>query len=451
MAGAKRHRLTPEAAVVRDAVSGRPLRVETSFPPQGWTPRKPGAAHVAPHPGTGLLDGELWHEIVDRRGGDGERQVYVLAPWEEHNVLRVTDELTPEALRRSFARHRDAQQRALKRASYESIAPLVGLLPAEDQERLRDEYGVRAGRATMLSAWPLFLLGIVGLLLPIFMNAGLDLGTFQWVGEWVEKTRILLIVLFVESSIRLILSMRADQAMGSFLVAAPLLAWRTITQPAAFRPPSTRSKDVAALRDTVRPWPGGDADLEVRSRLPKEHWTLNVGGVIYEGQTYIPVAREVLEGDDEPYRFLLKLPEHETLFRYVHEYHPEEAREIERERRRGKAATWVETFSFLWGLVDGNRQTRLEKTYKYNAARTTRLALGGVIFFAVVNLVISVGQMRGGGGVLHALMFFFSLYLLWETALRWSDPRAGRPVRASVLGAPLRGLVDRALRWERNP
>lgn len=295
-----RQRLTPEVAVVRDAAGGRPLRVETSFPPQGWTPRRIGHVHVATHPGTGLLDGEHWYEIVEAR---------------------------------------------------------------ED---------------------------------------------------------------------------------------GPLLAWRTITQPQkTFRPPSTRPSEIAHLRDTVRPWPGEDADLEVRSRLPKEHWLLNVGGVIYEGHTYVPVAREVLQEEDEPYRFLLKLPEHETLFRSVHEYHPEEAREIERERRRAKTATWVETFSFLWGLVDGNRQARLERTYKVKLSSMTNLALGGMILFAVVNLVISVQMMRSGGGVLHALMFFFNIYLLWETALRWGDVSAGRPVRASVLGAPLRGIVDRALRWER--
>ncbi len=218
----------------------------------------------------------------------------------------------------------------------------------------------------------------------------------------------------------------------------------------AAKPPSG---GLLAGRDQVRHLahssPHPELDLEVVSHLPKDHWTANVTGIEFEGQTYMLLERKLLTGSDGPrHHFLLKKPEHDILFKYFVNYQPEEVRDIYRFRQRARFATWVETFAFLWGLTLPATQRRLARIYNYDPDVWTRWS---IISSAVLGVVLGyfTGELMlgGGAGLGDAAILCFAMFLLWEAAVRWSKYRAGE-LRASLLGIPLEPLAGWFLRWE---
>ena len=53
------------------------------------------------------------------------------------------------------------------------------------------------------------------------------------------------------------------------------------------------ARTFADARDEVRFLEGGKHDLEVVSRLPKEHWLANVTGIRFHGELYVLDERRV--------------------------------------------------------------------------------------------------------------------------------------------------------------
>lgn len=216
----------------------------------------------------------------------------------------------------------------------------------------------------------------------------------------------------------------------------------------------------ATARDMVRPNSGpGDYDLEVISRLPKDHWTANVMEIVYEGDSYVLVERATIEGHSgEPtrYRFRLKKLEHELLYTGSCEYFPEEVRELYRQKRLETSAMWVEGLPFLWGFLDETRQRGLERLFDYDPWHSTRwnLVFAGLIGAALVvtNSMIrhAWSQFRLSAGALHSLLLVFGVYLLVETAWRAVQYTSGR-IRGSLVGTLLQLPAERFLRWENWP
>ncbi len=439
------------------------LRVDVGFPHPEWRARRAAAHGRAAFAGSAILVGERWYEIfrIGTHPSPGRRPEtsYYLRPWDESFILRKVYELTPEVCRDVTVEHRRQQQREATRKVLRRIPFLLGLLPAEDQLRIESRYGLPAGPNTVLSATLLLLLSVLTLAVAFAFWVGHRFGAldglieryagFPWIYGYVYMT--------VESYVR----MRAaatGNPVGSLPVALPILALRAVARAlspaerlsaAAGRAHRTGDRRFATARDEVRRLADGDADLEVVSLLPKDHWLANVTGIGYGGETYVLVEREALQtSDGVRHRFLLQKPEHEVLFKTFCEYRPEEVRDVYRARRRLDASTWVETFRLLWGLLDGDRQLRLGRIYDYDpwklTLRTT-IGVGALAALAVADTVWNAAH--GTTTPVDGLKLLGGIVLLWESALRWRSYRAAE-IRGSLLGVPLKPLADRFLRWE---
>lgn len=216
----------------------------------------------------------------------------------------------------------------------------------------------------------------------------------------------------------------------------------------------------AAARDEVRARTGpGDYDLEIVSRLPKDHWTANVMEIVYAGESYVLVDRAKIggySGEPERHRFRLKKIEHELFYTGSCEYFPEEVREIYRQKCLETSAMWVEGLPFLWGFLDETRQRGLERLFDHDPRRATgwSLVFGGILgtALALSNAMLrhAWSQFGFSPGALYSLLLVFGVYLVAETAWRAVQYKDGR-IRGSLFGTLLGPAADRFLRWENWP
>ncbi len=422
-----------------------------------WKAATPGSQVRAAFPGTAILIGGRWFEIcrIGPLDGAPRRTAYDLWPWNDANVMRTAFELTPQACEALTRGHQDLKRRRRQGSALSFLPFLTGLLPAQDQKRLERETGLPAARGTMISAIVMLLLSILTIMTALAFGLGTDFGKLhELVGKLVRYSP-LAAYLALESIARLS-SASGNEPMGSLPVCLPFFLVRGFAgmtvepekidhRRAAAAPPS----GLLAARDRVRALDHPDYDLEVVSRLPKDHWTIGVTGIEYQGEAYVLVERKMLQTDDGPrHHFLLQKPEHEVLFKQYVRYAEKEVRDVYRAQQRAKSATWVETFPFLWGLVPGATQERLARVYNYDPDKwTLRTIAGSAVIGVILCLASAVSVVGGVGDGADALKFFFGLVLTWEAAVRWPKLRAGE-LPGSLLGIPWKPFAERALRWE---
>ena len=441
-----------------NAADGGPRwRVDVGFPVPDWKAATEAGAIQPAFPGTAVLVDDDWYEIAGAEPmiGAPHRTAYALRPWDGAEVIRTAFELTPAACDALTHSYRESQRRRGRGGVLRLLPFLTGLLPADDQKRLETEFGVPAVRATLISAFPILGLSAAVMMLRFAYGARTDFGEYHQLVGAIVRYSPLALYFFLESVARL-WSTQGNEPLGTLPVALPIHLWRSLRgmnvprekldRRLAAEPPVA---GLLAARDQVRPLDHQDYDLEVLSRLPKDHWTANVTGIEYQDETYLLIERQLLQAGDGPrHRFLLQKPRHEILFKTFVRYHPEEVRDIYRARERAKTATWVETFPFLWGLTSPATQERLGRVYDYQPEKWSRwtAALGaacGVLFI-----------LRGGGAMFGGFAsagttigFLAGIYLVWESAIRWSKLRAGE-LRGSLLGLAFEPLAKRCLRWE---
>lgn len=182
---------------------------------KGWVPRVPKALTTAEFPGTAILWEERIFEVVAAEALPAGGVRYVLEPWRESHVVRVSEPYDAASEERRDAEFRAAivRERGRKTANFSGV--LTGLLPAAVQEQLGSELGILPTKLTSLS-----------LLLP--------LAYLIWFGQ--EMTRhifnntptpsalfLLAIYLFVESGIRLNVAWFHRRPIGSALGFFPYL------------------------------------------------------------------------------------------------------------------------------------------------------------------------------------------------------------------------------------
>ena len=435
----------------------RHWRVDVGFVVPDWKAATEADAFHAAFPGTALLVDGDWYEIASAGDMPGapHRTAYSLRPWDDADVIRTSFELTSEACDALTQAYRERQRRHSRGGVLRLLPFLTGLLPGDDQKRLEAEFAVPAVRATLISALPILGLSMLGIMIAVALTVGAQFGEHQALARKIKDLSPLALYFFIESAARLY-STLGNEPMGTLPVCLPIQVWRflrgliisreELDQRVAAKPPA---EGLLAARDQVRALDHKDYDLEVVSRLPKDHWTANVTGIEYQGETYLLIDRQLLKTDDGPrHRFLLQKPRHEVLFKTFVRYHPEEVRDIYREQERAKTATWVETFPFLWGLTSPITQERLSRVYKYQPDTWSRwtATVGGIL--GVLLLVRGVGAMVGGfASAGTTVAFFAGIFLVWESALRWSRLRAGE-LAGSVLGVVFEPLAKRCLRWE---
>src|SRR3954469_1325911 len=120
--------------------------------PKAWTPRAPKTLTTAEFPGTAVLWGEGYFEVISAEPLPAGGFRYVLEPWQEMHAMRTTDRYDEEGEAERVAEYRAQLSRETKRKSANALAFLAGHLPAGVQEELSRELGVSATRMTIVSA-----------------------------------------------------------------------------------------------------------------------------------------------------------------------------------------------------------------------------------------------------------------------------------------------------------
>lgn len=192
--------------------------------PKGWAARR-ARTHTSPeHPGTAVrAEGEIF-EVVEALAEPSGGVRYTLRPWEDRHTVRVLERYDAES---EGARLREAERRQgalrLRRTSF-LLAPLLGLLPAEVQQRMEEECGAPARAMTIASALPLFALGVLGLLAVLVDFAG---GGAVFAG-WPILPLPVALYLAVESALRLGIAFAQDEPAGSLVGILTYRAWQAL-------------------------------------------------------------------------------------------------------------------------------------------------------------------------------------------------------------------------------
>jgi hypothetical protein len=173
--------------------------------PKGWTPRVDKTYTSAEFPGTAVLWGEQYFEVViaDSLPQGGVR--YVLEPWRDSNAMRFVDRYDAETETARIEENRKQIQREKARISANLLGMFTGHLPAVVQNELGREIGILPARLTFASI--LSTLFVVGLLIlycvkEIMNNQPLPLGaaipasylgienTFRFAVNWTQSRPI---------------------------------------------------------------------------------------------------------------------------------------------------------------------------------------------------------------------------------------------------------------------
>jgi hypothetical protein len=435
------------------------LRVDAPFAKARWQPRQAATFTTPLFPGTAVeVDGRLYE--IARAESLAGRHTYDLIDWADDLPIRQALRYDQASAEAELAAHDAAQRTTAARGTLALLAPLAGLLPAEQQLRLESAYGVAATSLTARSALPLLVVAVPLEILGIAAQMAGGFGASSASIAFAARFLPLSTYVVLESSLRLASAKIAGEPLGSLAVTLPLAIVRMLRarwrgEPLTAASATTSHGGSPALRmprprsvelDRVRPLSGGDeGDLEVVSVLPKDHWTLRT--LIWVGDaSYVLDRREaaVTEAGAPRHRFVLRRAEPEQVFNSVAHYRPDEVLGLAREARRRERQTWVETFAQLWGLLDAELQAELAAVYGYDAERNTVWSIGGVGALAVAATALALGYLARGGGPADAAMLLAGVYFGWETAERARAWRRGRIV-GSKLGRLVRPFARRLL------
>lgn len=173
---------------------------------KGWVARIPKSYTNPEHPGTAVLWEESYFEvIVEDISPQSVR--YVLEPWKNENVMRVTDAYDEASEIRREAEHKTAVKRAAARRTANFFGVFTGHLPARVQEELASNLGIMATRLTFYS-----------LILPLlFITWAINVVVRAMMTEKPVSLMLLLLSIYlaIESMIRLNIVWTQSRPIGS--------------------------------------------------------------------------------------------------------------------------------------------------------------------------------------------------------------------------------------------
>ncbi|HEV8628813.1 MAG TPA: hypothetical protein VGV61_00750 [Thermoanaerobaculia bacterium] len=420
-----------------------PLRFDSRREWEGWRAREEGDQIRATFAGTPVRVEDTWYEVVRAEQVAG-RFVYYLAPWDERQPLRAPQELSAEACRREHERQRQRARRQETATLLLLLTPFVGLLPAEDQERIERQLGLPAVRTTLLSGLTFFVpalvlsaLGIAVVRLPLFaaQNPGL---------LWIGRILPLSVFVFVDAAVRLVRAVTGEPA-GSLPVVLVVSGWRQLLAATARRSGRARRASAGAfagVRDELRELParGGEpAGLEIVSRLPKPHWTLHSTPIRWAGAYWAAVERqEIGVGAATRHRFVLRPYPDEVLRAPPVDYAPDEVERLHRRQVLADRQMWIALGGSLWGMLDARRQAALARLYDYDPALQTRRSTVVGVIFGTIAAALALYYVAGGSGkVVDLVMLLGGGAAAVESLVRRRRLARG-VVSGSFLGLPLR-------------
>ncbi|MGZ7081084.1 MAG: hypothetical protein ACXVJT_16840 [Thermoanaerobaculia bacterium] len=176
---------------------------------KGWLARIPKTLTTSQHPGTAILWDERFFEVVaaDTQPDGGVR--YVLEPWRDEDVIRVSEAYDERSEQRREAEVLAAAKREKGRIIANLLGIFTGQLPAIVQQRLAGELGILPTRLTFLSlVLPfIYLIWWVNEAARRFMHA--DAGPMPF------AFTLIAIFLLVESVVRLQIVWAQSRPVGS--------------------------------------------------------------------------------------------------------------------------------------------------------------------------------------------------------------------------------------------
>jgi len=175
---------------------------------KGWRPRSDATATSAEHPGTCVRWEDALFEVEALEPHPDGSVTYMLRPWDARHAIRVVATYSPETEAARAAERRDTRRRVEGHTAVLLLAPLLGCLPGGVQERLENEYNVKASWMSLASAVPLFLYGafsVVATFIAALAGPSLLPRGALVAGQY----------LFVESSLRIGVALMQGRGIGT--------------------------------------------------------------------------------------------------------------------------------------------------------------------------------------------------------------------------------------------
>lgn len=220
--GSDRAQVAPDGTLLLECAIGK-----------GWLPRVAGSQTRSEHPGTAVdWQGEVYEVLaIEALAGTAVR--YRLAPWEHgHAIRRIEryDEASESARHAARAElHTDRDKRRLAIL----FSPILGHLPGAVQKKMEHDFGAPAIAMTIVSALPLFVLGVVTL---IAARIGAFGGPLL-VPEWMVRHSLLFGYLTLESALRIYSAWITAEPMGSLAGYAASVGWTFLRDRRGAAPP----------------------------------------------------------------------------------------------------------------------------------------------------------------------------------------------------------------------
>jgi hypothetical protein len=189
---------------------------------KGWRPRTSATRRRAEHPGTAIeWQQEIFEVVAVEPVAEGTIR-YSLEPWRDELAIRSLERYDAESEvgRADERRWRESAPR--KRRLAILLSPLLGHLPGDVQERMEREFGAPANVMTAVSAFPLFVLGALGLFAFVARIAGGSLAPLP------EPSIPLSLYLVGESSLRLVIVVTQSRPAGSIPGALAYEIWKRV-------------------------------------------------------------------------------------------------------------------------------------------------------------------------------------------------------------------------------
>jgi hypothetical protein len=150
------------------------LRIDSAFPKQGWNPRVLAATAIV-FPGSAVEFEESHYEVIKTEQDQSTGKTsYWLNRWEPRFPIRVLFKYNQQECLRAASEYQLIQKRNRFRVLLLLLSPVIGTLPAPDQTRIANAFGIPATRFTTASALLLLVpagYGVINAALWIFGSA----------------------------------------------------------------------------------------------------------------------------------------------------------------------------------------------------------------------------------------------------------------------------------------
>lgn len=371
---------------------------------------------------------------------------YYLKKWDNRFPIRVQFHYNEQECRNTALSYRTRVNTNRLRALLTLFSPIAGMLPAEDQIRIGNKYGMQATRMTFFSALLLIIpAGFLILFCISYWFARTPLPGPPWI-HWIYPLGF---YFFLESLLRMLTAIKMDDPVGSIILSLPVLLWRSLQRPfVAGRTPNPLNDNSSTSRATIPDrlnFSDDQEHLEITSVLPKPHWNSRVGIGINGSWYGLIESGKMIRDNATDYRFLLRKAPEGTWFASVIEYSPDEVQVLYKNKRRLDLKTWVDTFAWFWGLLGREDQRRLDDLYDFDSLKFSKLTIITIAILSISNLIVSfINLTYGVATAIDVWLLLPAGFLLLECYSRWTDLKAGEP-SGSILGLLVRPFARKLL------